>query len=331
MAHLGDTKAVSLTLLDGVIGNLNPKVTTTYDLGTSSLKWNNIYGTLKGNADTATALTSNAGSGTQPIYFSGGKPVSTTYALGSTVNAGTAERMTYYSGANAISASAGISSDGKYINIGDTVRLSTSWGGTNRNTLVVGQSGVDKIVVGNLQSTIKGAVVGAHNSALSAWAPLHISGTAVYLYNEQTKRAQILDGCLSLFPANSSYREGLRIHSYGSWADILLCGNDNTGDSGTSANSWFIGNNNGNFYIARNGSSSSSSAILSCVSNVWSWNGTATGSISGNAATATQLASTGTTGQFWRGDNTWSNTLTRIYILQYKQYSQNKENKKYEL
>jgi hypothetical protein len=57
MAILGDTKAVSLSLLDGVIGDLNPKITTTYNLGTSSLKWNNIYGTLKGNADTATSAT----------------------------------------------------------------------------------------------------------------------------------------------------------------------------------------------------------------------------------------------------------------------------------
>lgn len=45
MAILGDTKAVSLTLLDGVIGNLNPKTTNVYTLGTSSLKWNNIYAT----------------------------------------------------------------------------------------------------------------------------------------------------------------------------------------------------------------------------------------------------------------------------------------------
>ena len=97
--------------------------------------------------------------------------------------------MAYYSGANAISAAANIASNGNYINIGDTVRLSTVWGGTNRNTLVVGQNGVDKIVVGNLQATIKGAVIGAHNSALTAWAPLHISGTAVYVYNAEAKKA----------------------------------------------------------------------------------------------------------------------------------------------
>lgn len=45
MAILGDTKAVSLTLLNGVIGNLNPKITEVYTLGTSNLKWNNVYAT----------------------------------------------------------------------------------------------------------------------------------------------------------------------------------------------------------------------------------------------------------------------------------------------
>lgn len=55
MALLGDSKIVSLTLLDGVIGDLNPKTTNVYDLGTTSLKWKNIYGDLKGNADSTTA------------------------------------------------------------------------------------------------------------------------------------------------------------------------------------------------------------------------------------------------------------------------------------
>lgn len=40
---------------------------------------------VQGNASTATALTSSAGSGTQPIYFSNGKPTATTYALNKTV------------------------------------------------------------------------------------------------------------------------------------------------------------------------------------------------------------------------------------------------------
>lgn len=40
---------------------------------------------LNGNAATATALTSSAGSATQPVYFSSGKPVSCTYTLGKSV------------------------------------------------------------------------------------------------------------------------------------------------------------------------------------------------------------------------------------------------------
>lgn len=91
---------------------------------------------------------------------------------------------------------------------------------------------------------------------------------------------------LTLVGAASDYREGIRIKAYGSWSDIVLGGNDLTAANGITANSWFIGNNNGNFYITRNGSTSSSSAILKCVSNVWSISGTVDASISGNATTA---------------------------------------------
>lgn len=38
-------------------GAVNPQINNTYDLGTSTLRWKNIYGNLKGNADTATKLT----------------------------------------------------------------------------------------------------------------------------------------------------------------------------------------------------------------------------------------------------------------------------------
>ena len=126
-------------------------------------------------------------------------------------------------------------------------------------------------------------------SVNAASAGLYMAYYNTTFVNWMDGRMELRDGCLSLFPNNTSYREGLRIHSTSNWSDITLCGNDNIGNTGTSANSWFIGNNNGNFYIARNGCSSSSSAILSCVSNVWSWNGTANGNINGNAATATRI------------------------------------------
>jgi len=41
----------------------------------------NIKNSIDGNASTATALTTSAGSATQPVYFKDGKPVATTYAL----------------------------------------------------------------------------------------------------------------------------------------------------------------------------------------------------------------------------------------------------------
>ena len=37
-------------------GSVIPQINNTYDLGTSDLRWKNIYGNLKGNADTATKL-----------------------------------------------------------------------------------------------------------------------------------------------------------------------------------------------------------------------------------------------------------------------------------
>ena len=152
------------------------------------------------------------------------------------------------------------------LSLGGTTKLDPAWGKAN---LLVGEDDSDKIVAGYLASSTNGAVIGAHNSALTDWAPLNVSGTYVNIRRNEITVAKFLDGCLSLFPLNGNYREGIRIHSYGSWSDILLCGDDMTGDTGTSANSWFIGNNNGNFYLTRNGSTSSTQAMLSCGANYW--------------------------------------------------------------
>lgn len=152
------------------------------------------------------------------------------------------------------------------LSLGGTIKLTSPWGKAN---LVVGENNSDKIVAGYLVGNTNGAVIGAHNSALTAWAPVNLSGSIINFREGETVRGKILDGCLSLFPSNSNFREGIRIHTTGSWSDILLCGNDNTGDSGTSANSWFLGNNNGNFYITRNGSTSSTASYASVVNNYW--------------------------------------------------------------
>lgn len=60
-----------------------PKTTTTYNLGSTDYKWNNIYannfvGNITGNADSATKLTSSAGSQYVPVYFNDGVPTQCT-------------------------------------------------------------------------------------------------------------------------------------------------------------------------------------------------------------------------------------------------------------
>lgn len=63
-------------------------------------------------------------------------------------------------------------------------------------------------------------------------------------------------GILELYPDdNNNYTEGIRIHSASDgWTALTFCGTDNTGTSGTSANSWGIYTYKGNFYINRNNS-----------------------------------------------------------------------------
>lgn len=130
--------------------------------------------------------------------------------------------------------------------------LSSAWG----TACVVGADGTDKAVIGYCASSTNGVVFGGHKSALNTWAPVNLSGTAIYLRESERITAKITDGCLSLFPGTTTnWREGIRIHPATSgWTTLMLCGTDNTGDSGTSANSWSIHAYNGNFYIAKNGS-----------------------------------------------------------------------------
>lgn len=123
-----------------------------------------------------------------------------------------------------------------------------------------------------------------------------------------------ISGLLNIKSNTGNWAEGIRIHPYNNWTSIVLCGTDNTGDSGTSAKTWSIHNNDGLFYIYKNGFSSGT-PYLSCVDdNIWRANGnillhagnyksyvptlTGTGasgtwdiSITGNAKTATSADS----------------------------------------
>lgn len=63
----------------------NASGTQTARITAAGLISGSFSGSLSGNASTATALTTSAGSATQPVYFSGGKPAACTYTLGKSV------------------------------------------------------------------------------------------------------------------------------------------------------------------------------------------------------------------------------------------------------
>lgn len=78
------------------------------DSPAASITCPTFIGALSGNATTATTATklgSNAGSATQPVYFSGGKPVACTYTLGKSVPSNAVFTDTTYSAGTGISLS----------------------------------------------------------------------------------------------------------------------------------------------------------------------------------------------------------------------------------
>ena len=79
-----------------------------------------------------------------------------------------------------------------------------------------------------------------------------------------------VNGTLLINGTYGSYTEGIRIKpSSSNWTTILLAGTDLTADTGTSTKSWSIHNNDGNFYINKNGSSTDTGNQLCNVSGNW--------------------------------------------------------------
>ena len=125
----------------------------------------------------------------------------------------------------------------------------------------------------------------------------------------------IYSGNIHIKATGGNYNEGIRIHpsSGNNVAAIVFCDTDNTGDTGTSANTWELYTNGGRLGFYRNGSSTSASYYIQCATDgAWSMKGALTnssgfvgnltgnvtgncsgssGSCTGNAATATSATS----------------------------------------
>lgn len=109
---------------------------------------------------------------------------------------------------------------------------------------------------------------------------LKLTGNASTATKLQTARSlwgNMFDGTNNIYgrilinPTNAtgSYDEGIRIKSHNNWSVVVLCGNDNTADTGTSANTWGLFNNNGNFCINRNGSAGHTGYELCNINGNW--------------------------------------------------------------
>ena len=109
------------------------------------------------------------------------------------------------------------------------------------------------------------------------------AGTYKYAIHTSRDGAKF-GGSLEVFSDGNSWSEGIRIHpASNEWCGIIFCEKSNSGSTNTSSKTWSIHNNEGNFVIAKSGSSESTAS--SCIANTdgstWRFktNITATGGI----------------------------------------------------
>lgn len=136
------------------------------------------YATSAGSASSAAALTSNAGSSTQPVYFSGGKPVACSYTLGKSVPADALfTDHTYGNMKGATSSSTGSAGLVPAPNIGEQLkflRADGAWVIPTNTTYSVGTSsylGITKLYTETGSATDGTMTQNAITSALNGKSP----------------------------------------------------------------------------------------------------------------------------------------------------------------
>lgn len=92
--------------------------------------------------------------------------------------------------------------------------------------------------------------------------------TARTLWGQSFNGTANVNGCIHV-TGTSNWAEGIRIYPYNGWTTLILCGTDNTGASGTSANSWSLHSYSGNFFINRNGANGHTGYELCNVNGNW--------------------------------------------------------------
>lgn len=163
----------------------------------------------------------------------------------------------------------------KYLAINDSgvphVSGSTIWHAGNDGS----GSGLDADLLDGKHASSFSTTGHTHNYAGSSSAggvatSANKLATARTLWGQSFDGTANVDGVIKIKGTYGSYTEGIRIYpASNNWTTILLAGADNTADTGTSTKSWSIHNNDGNFYINKNGSSTDNKEVLCNVGGYW--------------------------------------------------------------
>lgn len=138
-------------------------------------------GSLTGNASTATTatkLSTSAGSATQPVYFSSGKPVACTYTLGKTVpsNAVFTDTNTHYTSKNVVGASTATSNTTTALTNGNVYLNSVENGSVTSAHKIYG-SGATTVTTDTSGNIIINSTDNNTNTTYSAGTGISLSGT----------------------------------------------------------------------------------------------------------------------------------------------------------
>ena len=186
---------------------------------TGSLTWdgNNIL--HAGNYTSYTVTKTGGGaSGTWGISISGNAATATTWQTSRTLTIGSTGKSVNGSAnvswsLDEIGVYSKTAADSRYVNVtGDTMTghlkmsgtkdLGTSWD----KGVIAGADGHDKVVLSYLASSTNGAVIGAHNSALSDWSLLNVSGTQLVFRIGQNEKMRLnASGYLGIGTSSPSY------------------------------------------------------------------------------------------------------------------------------
>ena len=147
---------------------------------------------------------------------------------------------------------------------------------------------------------------GASNANLYFNYRAAANGTTVtnYIWNAGSSSSYATHklGSVHIHSNGSSFNESIRIHpSSGGWHAIVLCGSDNTGDSGVTSSTWGIYGNSGAIYINKGASNGQGNPRAMGTSTGWTFGNTDLNSYALNAASficASWVRTKGATGWY---------------------------------